>query len=124
MWTPRTGVAPRANALHHGPVAAKSLLGQEAAYDRLPYFFTDQYDLSMECTGYAEPGGYDQVVIRGDVGGKFIAFWLLHGRLLAGMNVNIWQVADTIAALIRTGRPINTGRFTNPRTPLETFLEP
>ena len=53
------------------------MLGQHAAYDRLPYFFTDQYDLGMEYTGYAEPGGYDQVVIRGDVdGGEFIAFWL------------------------------------------------
>ena len=57
-------------------------------------------------------------------GGKFIAFWLPHGRLLAGMNVNIWDVTDTIAALIRTGRPINTGRLTDPRTPLEALLEP
>ena len=63
------------------PVAAKTMLGQDAAYDRLPYFFTDQYDLGMEYTGYAEPGGYDQVVIRGDVdSGEFIAFWLQHGR--------------------------------------------
>jgi 3-phenylpropionate/trans-cinnamate dioxygenase ferredoxin reductase subunit len=114
-----------ANALHQGPVAATSMLGQDAVYDRLPYFFTDQYDLSMEYTGFAEPGGYDQVVIRGEVeSGGFIAFWLLHGRLVAGMNVNTWDVADTIAALIRTGRRINTGRLTNPRTPLEALLEP
>jgi len=114
-----------ANALHQSPVAAKSMLGQDATHDRLPYFFTDQYDLSMEYTGYAEPGGYDQVVIRGDVeSGAFIAFWLQHGRLLAGMNVNTWDVTDSIAALIRTGRPINTGRLTNPRTPLEALLEP
>jgi len=112
------------NALHQGSVAARSMLGQEAAYDRLPYFFTDQYDLSMEYTGYAEPGGYDQVVIRGDVdSGAFMAFWLQHGRLLAGMNVNTWDVTDTIAALIRTDRPIDTGRLSDPRTPLEVLLE-
>jgi len=101
------------------------MLGQDATHDRLPYFFTDQYDLSMEYTGYAEPDGYDQVVIRGDVeSGAFIAFWLQHGRLLAGMNVNTWDVTDTIAALISTGRPIDTGRLTDPRTPLEALLEP
>jgi len=113
-----------ANALHQSPVAARSMLGQDAAYDRLPYFFTDQYDLSMEYTGYTEPGGYDQVVIRGEVGsGEFIAFWLQRGRLLAGMNVNTWDVTDTIAALIKTGETIDVGRLTDPRTPLEALLE-
>lgn len=111
-----------ANALHQGPVAARSMLGQDAAYDRLPYFFTDQYDLGMEYTGYAEPGGYDQVVVRGDVdSGEFIAFWLEHGRLLAGMNVNTWDVADTIAALIRTGKAIDTRRLTDTQVPLEAL---
>jgi 3-phenylpropionate/trans-cinnamate dioxygenase ferredoxin reductase subunit len=79
----------------------------------------------MEYTGYVEPDGYDQVVIRGEVDrGEFIAFWLERGRLLAGMNVNIWDVTDTIAALIRTGRGVDTGRLTDPRTPLEALLEP
>ena len=114
-----------ANALHQGPVAAGSMLGRDAAFDRLPYFFTDQYDLSMEYTGYAEPGGYDQVVIRGEVdSGEFIAFWLRHGRLLAGMMVNTWDVADTIAALIGTDHRMDIGRLTDPRTPLEALLEP
>ena len=57
-----------ANALHQPAVAAKTMLGQTATYDRLPYFFTDQYDLGMEYTGYTDPDGYDQVVIRGDLG--------------------------------------------------------
>ena len=58
-----------ANALHQPPVAARSMLGQDAVYDRLPYFFTDQFELSMEYTGYAEPGAYDEVVVRGSVAG-------------------------------------------------------
>ena len=75
------------------------MLGQDASYDRLPYFFTDQYDLGMEYTGYAEPDDYDQVVVRGDVAArKFIAFWLRGGRVLAGMNVNVWDVTEPIAA--------------------------
>ena len=75
-----------ANALHQGPVAAKSMLGQDAAYDRLPYFFTDQYDLSMEYTGYAEPGGYDQVVIRGDVDSGDVHRLLAPARPAAGRD--------------------------------------
>src|SRR5439155_16570821 len=55
-----------ANALHGGPAAARSMLGQHVSYDRVPYFYTDQYDLGMEYSGYAPPGGYDQIVYRGD----------------------------------------------------------
>ena len=100
------------------------MLGQDAAYDRLPYFFTDQYDLSMEYTGYTEPGGYDQVVARGNVdGGQFIAFWLRQGRVLAGMNVNIWDVADAIAALIRAGKTIDVEQLTDPRTSLDALVD-
>ena len=66
-----------ANALNQPKTAAKAMLGREVAYDRVPYFFTDQYDLGMEYSGYVEPGGYDQVVFRGDVAGReFVAFWL------------------------------------------------
>ena len=92
------------------------MLGQDAAYDRVPYFFSDQYDLGMEYSGYAGPGGYDQVVFRGDVGKReFIAFWLSGGRVLAGMNVNIWDVTDAIAALVRSGQPGRPGPAGRPR---------
>ena len=40
------------------------MLGQDAVDDRPSYFFTDQYDLGMEYTGYVGPAGYDQVVFR------------------------------------------------------------
>ena len=77
------------------------MLGQDATYDRLPYFYTDQYDLGMEYTGYVEPGGFDQVVVRGDLAARqFVAFWLQDRRVLAGMNVNVWDVTDPIKALI------------------------
>jgi 3-phenylpropionate/trans-cinnamate dioxygenase ferredoxin reductase component len=104
-----------ANALHGGPAAARSMLGQEVVFDRVPYFFSDQYDLGMEYSGYAEPGGYDRVVFRGDVpGGEFIAFWLADGRVLAGMNVNVWEVTDDIQRLVRSDSPIDPDRLTNP----------
>ncbi|GAA2812469.1 FAD-dependent oxidoreductase [Kitasatospora paracochleata] len=109
-----------ANALNQPAVAARSMLGQDAVYDRVPYFFTDQYDLGMEYTGYVEPGGYDRVVFRGDVAGReFVAFWLdAERRVLAGMNVNVWDVTDPIRALVSSGRPVDPDRLADPAVPL------
>src|SRR5207248_3247253 len=92
-----------ANALNAGPAAARNMLGANEAYDRIPYFFSDQYDLGLEFSGHFTPGGYAQVVYRGDRDGRqFVAFWLDDNRrVLAGMNVNVWDVADDIQALIR-----------------------
>jgi 3-phenylpropionate/trans-cinnamate dioxygenase ferredoxin reductase subunit len=82
------------------------MLGQDVTYDRVPYFYTDQYELGMEYSGYTEPDGYDQVVFRGDVDKlEFIAFWLAGGRVLAGMNVNVWEVTRP-----RGGRPPDSRR--------------
>jgi len=93
-----------ANALNQPAVAARTMLGAEAAYDRLPYFFTDQYDLGMEYLGYA--GADDDVVIRGDLGAReFVALWVRDGRVVAGMNVNVWDVTDRIRELILSGSP-------------------
>jgi 3-phenylpropionate/trans-cinnamate dioxygenase ferredoxin reductase subunit len=112
-----------ANALNQPQTAAKAMLGQAVAYDRMPYFYTDQYDLGMEYTGYVEPGGYDRVVFRGDVERReFIAFWLDHeSRVLAGMNVNVWDVTDAIQAVVRVGKPVNPGALADPATPLDSL---
>ncbi|MFT2014874.1 NAD(P)/FAD-dependent oxidoreductase [Streptomyces sp. 796.1] len=113
-----------ANALNGGPAAARAMLGQEVAYDRVPYFFSDQYDLGLEYSGYAPPGSYAQVVCRGDVGKReFIAFWLdADRRLLAGMNVNVWDVTGPIQDLIRSGTPLDPQALADPSVPLETLV--
>jgi 3-phenylpropionate/trans-cinnamate dioxygenase ferredoxin reductase component len=106
-----------ANALHQPEVAARAMLGKEASYDRLPYFFSDQYDVGMEYAGYATE--WDEVVFRGDVASReFIAFWLSGGRVVAGMNVNIWEVTDEIQALIATRGPVEVDRLRDPDVPL------
>jgi 3-phenylpropionate/trans-cinnamate dioxygenase ferredoxin reductase component len=112
-----------ANALNQPQAAAKAMLGQAVSYDRLPYFFTDQYDLGMEYSGYVEPGGYSEVVFRGDVTGReFVAFWLADdGRVLAGMNVNVWDVNDAIQALVRARRPVDKAALRDPSVPLESL---
>lgn len=111
-----------ANALNGGPAAARSMLGQEVAYDRVPYFFSDQYDLGLEYSGWAPVGSYDQVVLRGDVGKReFIAFWLKEGRVLAGMNVNVWDVTAPIQDLIRSGAQIDPETLGDPSVPLASL---
>jgi 3-phenylpropionate/trans-cinnamate dioxygenase ferredoxin reductase subunit len=109
-----------ANALNQPQAAARAMLGQDVAYDRVPYFYTDQYDLGMEYAGYVEPGGYDQVVFRGDKDKReFVAFWLSGGRVLAGMNVNVWDVNDAIQDLVRGGRPVDPARLADTDVPLD-----
>ncbi|GIF73946.1 NAD(P)/FAD-dependent oxidoreductase [Asanoa siamensis] len=120
-----------ANALNGGPAAARSMLGQDVSYDRLPYFFTDQYDLGMELAGWFPRSGYDRVVFRGDpsiVEGKtpeFMVFWTRQRHVLAGMNVNIWDVQDDIQKLVRagySGQDVDLDRLADPSVPLDTLL--
>src|SRR5664280_1812879 len=105
-----------ANALNQGQAAARNMLGQDLAYEKLPYFYSDQYDLGMEYHGYATD--WDRVVLRGDRAGEFLAFWLRDGRLLAAMNANVWDQSDDIKALIRGGATVNADRLADPSVPL------
>jgi NADPH-dependent 2,4-dienoyl-CoA reductase/sulfur reductase-like enzyme len=109
-----------ANALNQPAVAAQTMLGKPATYDRLPYFFTDQYDLGMEYTGHAAPDQDTTVVVRGDLSAhEFIAFWLdPTDRILAGMNVNVWDATDRIKELILSGNPADPQRLADTATPL------
>ena len=95
------------------------MLGQDAVYDRVPYFFSDQYDVGMEYAGHGAPG--DEVVFRGDPATReFIAFWLRDGRVAAGMNVNVWDVNEHIQALVRSGARRSTPtRLRDPDVPLD-----
>jgi 3-phenylpropionate/trans-cinnamate dioxygenase ferredoxin reductase subunit len=112
-----------ANALNQPQTAAKAMLGQQVAFDRIPYFFTDQYDLGMEYSGYVEPGADARVVFRGDVPGReFVAFWLDDAsRVLAGMNVNVWDVNDQVQALVRSQRPVDPAALQDPDAPLDSL---
>jgi 3-phenylpropionate/trans-cinnamate dioxygenase ferredoxin reductase component len=106
-----------ANALEQGPAAAGNMLGRDVAYDRVPYFFSDQYDVGMEYAGFAT--GSERVVMRGDPAGReFIAFWLQGARVVAGMNVNVWDVSDDIQALVRSGAEVDEDALRDPGRPL------
>ncbi len=114
LWGTRIRTEHWANALKQPAVAVAGMLGSPGSYDELPYFFTDQYDLGMEYVGHAPPDA--RVVFRGDVPGReFTAFWLDdEARVLAGMNVNIWEGLDDIKALVHGRHSVDVARLTDP----------
>ncbi len=108
-----------ASALNQPATAAQSMLGHDAVYDRVPYFYSDQYDLGMEYSGYVEPGDYDEVVFRGDVGKReFVAFWVKDRIVLAGMSVNIWDLTSAIQTLVSAHREVDTAKLADIEVPL------
>ena len=109
-----------ANALNQGPAAARSMLDDKAGYERLPYFFSDQYDVGMEYSGHAID--WDEVVFRGSPdSGEFVAFWLHESRVIAGMNVNVWDVNQHVQELIRSRVRVNAAELADPDTSLESM---
>jgi len=120
LYGERIRVEHWANALNQGPVAARNMLGHVVPYERLPYFFSDQYDVGMEYSGFARE--WDRVVVRGGIAEReFIAFWLVEDRVVAGMNVNVWDVTDEIQRLIRERVPVEDARLADPELPLDAL---
>jgi len=110
-----------ATALNQGPAAARAMLGDPSPYELLPYFFSDQYDVGMEYSGHAS--SWDDIVFRGERdSGEFIAFWLVGGVVVAGMNVNVWDVNDHVQALIRSRAQIDKGKLQDLDTPLQSLV--
>lgn len=111
-----------ANAANQGKAAGLSMAGKGEPYAKLPYFFTDQYDLGMEYVGHVAPGDYDRVIIRGETTGSrlFTAFWLRGHHVLAGMHANDWDAIDPIRALV--GEDVDPDRLADAAVPLSELL--
>jgi NADPH-dependent 2,4-dienoyl-CoA reductase/sulfur reductase-like enzyme len=111
-----------ANALNGGKAAARSMLGEEVSYDDIPYFYTDQFDLGMEYSGFGPLTQGAGVVYRGNRAGReFIAFWLSGGRVVAGMNVNVWDVNDAVQGIIRRANLVDPARLVDENVPLQAL---
>lgn len=112
-----------ANALNGGKVAPKSMMGQDARLDVVPYFYTDQFSLSMEYSGFPSLTFGIPPVIRGSLDeGSFIAFWLREGNVVAGMSVNQSRVQKPIKALISNRVPVDVAKLTDPGVPLDELV--
>ncbi|GAA1837731.1 NAD(P)/FAD-dependent oxidoreductase [Agromyces salentinus] len=112
-----------ANAQNQGRAVGRALAGARVAYDEIPYFYTDQYDLGMEYSGYGPLAADASVVFRGDVAAReFMAFWVREARVVAGMNVNVWDVNESVQALIRSGAAVDRDALADPSVALETLV--
>ncbi|HEU4999478.1 MAG TPA: FAD-dependent oxidoreductase [Lapillicoccus sp.] len=115
----RVRVEHWANALDRPPSVARGVLGKPGDFDKLPFFYSDQYDLGLEYSGRG--GRDDDVVIRGDLGKReYLAFWVSpeDGRVTAGMNVNVWDVQDDIQALIASRDTVDREKLADDSVPL------
>jgi 3-phenylpropionate/trans-cinnamate dioxygenase ferredoxin reductase subunit len=124
-WHPllerRVRVEHWGNALNQGPAAARNMLGHQTPYDRLPYFFSDQYDVGMEYVGYAID--WDRVVFRGDPASReFIAFWVARDRVVAAMNVNVWDVVEPMRRVIASKQTVDDARLADPDVPIDELV--
>ena len=120
-WHPHYGrhirVEHWANALNQGLTAGRNAAGAREAYDRLPYFFSDQYDLGMEYVGFAQDG--DTVAMRGDLDARqFVAFWHRDGVVTAAMHVNVWDVVEDLKAVVASGQEVDLDRLADPAVAL------
>ncbi len=127
-WHPlldrRVRVEHWTNASWQPRVAAQAMLGADVTYDRLPHFFSDQYDMSMEYTGYVGRAEYDQVVVRGNPADQaYLAFWLRDSRAVAGMSVNMPRASRDITALVRSQKPIRADELADATHPLDALLQ-
>ena len=112
-----------ANADVAGRAAGRAMAGQVVEYDEIPYFYTDQYDLGMEYSGYGMLAKGIEPVFRGDRDGReFVAFWVSSGKVVAGMNVNVWDVNETVQRLIRDEVVVDPARLADPAVPLEALV--
>ncbi|MCC6376842.1 MAG: FAD-dependent oxidoreductase [Microbacteriaceae bacterium] len=109
-----------ANALNEGPAAARGMLGQNESFEDIPYFYTDQFDLGMEYSGYGPMTRGAEIVYRGDKAAReFVAFWIKDERVVAGMNVNVWDVNEQVQRLIKSQKVVDLSKLTDATVPLE-----
>jgi NADPH-dependent 2,4-dienoyl-CoA reductase/sulfur reductase-like enzyme len=95
-------------ALETGPHAARAMLGSREPYDKLPYFFSDQYDVGMEYLGFVEDPAGTEVVVSGSLEDhELVAFWVAGDRVQAGMTVNVWEQMERVEEIVRSAGPVD-----------------
>jgi len=75
------------NAVAQAKTAAKAICGDDVAYDQVPWFWSDQYDVKLQTAGLLQD--YDEHVVTGDVAArKFSVSYYANGKLIALDAIN------------------------------------
>ena len=101
-----------AEALNQGLLAGRNLAGAGERYDRVPSFFSDQFDLSLSYLGHARE--WDELVVRGSrevAEPKFVAWYLRRGVPQAALIVNDRDAEDRVRGVVRRAQPIDPARL-------------
>ncbi|MCC6327853.1 MAG: FAD-dependent oxidoreductase [Acidobacteria bacterium] len=90
-------------ALQQGRIAAHNMAGIETVYDSVPFFWTRQFDSTLNYVGHAK--AWDEIVFDGDVTGQdFLAFYVKDGRVLAVAGMNRDRELAQIEELMKLDR--------------------
>jgi 3-phenylpropionate/trans-cinnamate dioxygenase ferredoxin reductase subunit len=124
-WHPRyrrhLRVEHWANALHQGLVAGRNAAGARDVYDRLPFFYSDQYDVGLEYVGHGDVN--DAVAVRGDLDArKLVAFWHRDGHVTAAMHLNVWDVTSHLERIVGSSQRVDPQRLADPDVPLTELV--
>jgi 3-phenylpropionate/trans-cinnamate dioxygenase ferredoxin reductase component len=108
-----------AEALNQGLLAGRNLAGAGERYDRVPYFFSEQFDLYLSYLGHVRI--WDELVVRGSrevAEPRFVAWYLRGGAPRAALIVNDQDAEDPVREVIRRGRPVDPVRLADPAVEL------
>jgi 3-phenylpropionate/trans-cinnamate dioxygenase ferredoxin reductase component len=110
-----------ANAQNQAISAAKSLLGREARYDEVPWFWSDQYEVNLQLVGLPEAG--HEIVCRGRMeDDRFSLFFLAEGRVAAAAAVNNAREVRIAKRLIELGKEVEAAALADASRPLQSLL--
>ena len=90
-------------AQQHGRIAARNMVGHDAVFDGVPFFWTRQFDAALLYVGRAT--SWDRIVYRGDLSAHdFLAFYIKDDRVLAVAGMHRDREMAAAEELMRLGR--------------------
>jgi 3-phenylpropionate/trans-cinnamate dioxygenase ferredoxin reductase subunit len=93
-------------AKHHGRGIGASIASGHRPVTRLPYFWSDQYDVSLEYRGHAS--GHDRAIWRGDKEAlHFSVFYMREGRIHAVLSINDKEINEVGGKLVESRRTVD-----------------
>ncbi len=109
------------NAIDQAKVLADNIMNIDSAYDSVPWFWSDQYDLKLQIAGLSE--GYDETILRGDKKTKsFSCLYLKEGKIIAIDAINRPKDFIQSKVLIQEKRRIDREKASNDDFELKQFI--
>lgn len=120
LFGQRMRVEHWSNAMRQGAVAAHNMLGQHVAYDEVPWFWSEQYDTTLQYAGFHS--AWERLVVRGTLeAGNYLACYVNEGRVDAVVGMNRAKDVRRMIPIIRARRPVDLDRLQDEAVDLRTL---